>query len=190
MLRFPRFMSQARAQRKPNARLGLEGLEVRTVPAVTVSISGTEMLLLGDGAEDYIRVDRLNGSFEVVYSTASGTASHSEPEAGITNISIVSMGGGDKIEIQRTAPGKPVKVELGDDTDADADGLSALEGIVTVEGGGELGDRLILDDVVNPAQQNYTVRSTQVVRQGAVSVPIHYFNLGVLEMNGTAFRDR
>src|SRR5262245_219425 len=101
-------------RRQQNVRLGLEALEDRSVPTVTAMMSGTELVVTGDGAGNDIGLDRANGQVLVSYPNAAGDMeAHPFAESGITSIRIDSLGGMDHIDIQRTAPGMPVTVETG-----------------------------------------------------------------------------
>jgi hypothetical protein len=105
--------------------------------------------------------------------------------SGFENLSLIGGSGADRIQVQGTTAGSTLTINGGTGNDRiSIQPLSAILGAVTVNGGGDGGDSLILDDSSNANHNAFTISSSSVAP--LYTAPISYSGIASLGLYGGA----
>lgn len=170
-----------------NVTVGLAGDMQGIAGALSIAATGTVVnLTLNDSADATARTATITnaqvtglapaaisfaegkiGSFTVLGGTGDDVFTISSVQAaGGTNVNVIDAGGGnDQITLASAGAAGTLRGSGGDDQITVGTGsLDSIIGAIIVEGGGQAGDSLVLNDSVSPFSDTFTITSTMINR--------------------------
>jgi hypothetical protein len=145
----------------------------------------------GTPGNDYITIRRIAGNPDFVEVIVNGQREYAGLWSTLTGITVDATAGDDEVNIDGTAAGTPVTVNLGNGTDvvavsvSDLD-LGTIQSPVTIHGGSGV-DQLIVRDENNRGNTTYVITPSSISRPG--SAAINYDRIAQTLMRGGAGND-
>jgi hypothetical protein len=150
------------------------------------ALSGT-LTVVGTPGDDSITIRSMADNTDFMEVLVNGRREYAGLWSALTGITVAATAGNDTVNIEDTAAGVPVTVNLGDGTDGvnlspTAQNLSTIQGNVSING--QAGTTLTCYDQNNSAGQTYTITAATVARSGLALIT--YAGVGSLVLNGSS----